>query len=264
MRSLKLFAIPFAAVMLLSACSGNAVTQPETTTATTAPAATSENTETTTTEATTTAETTNAAEEPAKIEGAYTITRVTGEPDWSAVPELHLDNILWQPDCGVRASGQLCYDDENLYVHLYATEQDIRAENTEPLSPVYQDSCLEFFFMPEGEDRYFNFEINPNGCLYIGFGHGRNDSTTLYRCDAETFFDIRPGRTDDGWEVFYKVPLSFVNTFCPDAKFAGTLRANLYKCGDKTANKHYLAWNYVNSEKPDYHRPQDFGTMIFE
>ena len=34
----------------------------------------------------------------------------------------------------------------------------IRAENTAPLSPVYEDSCLEFFFMRAGGKNYFNFE----------------------------------------------------------------------------------------------------------
>ena len=74
------------------------------------------------------------------------MTAVDGNIDWSSIPELTLDNILWKPDCGVRASAQFCYDDDALYVHLRAAEQDIRAEYTEPMSPVYQDSCMEFFF----------------------------------------------------------------------------------------------------------------------
>ena len=103
----------------------------------------------------------------------YSIVKIAGVPDWNAISELSADNILWEPDCGVRAFAQLCYDDSNLYIHLRAVEKDIRAEYTAPLSPVYQDSCLEFFFMPDGGDRYFNFEINPNGCLYIELGHSR-------------------------------------------------------------------------------------------
>lgn len=194
----------------------------------------------------------------------YLIRSVTGWPDWNTVPKLWVDQVLWKPDCGIRASGQFCHDAGCLYVHLRAVEKDIRAEYTAPLSPVCRDSCLEFFFMPETEDRYFNFEINPNGCLYIGFGHGREDSTALYRNGMEQLFDIRTGRTPDGWEAYYRIPLSFIRLFLPDFTFAGTLRANVYKCGDMTEHEHYLSWNPVTAEAPDFHRPADFGLMVFE
>ena len=194
----------------------------------------------------------------------YRIQSVAGEPDWTTVPQLEVGNILWLPDVGIRAFGQFCHDAEYLYVHLRAVEQDIRAEHDASLSMVCEDSCLEFFFMAENEDRYFNFEINPNGCLYIGFGHGRADSTVLYRRDYKDLFAIRTARTPDGWEMFYRIPLSFLRLFCPAFTFTGTLRANVYKCGDLTAHEHYLSWNPVSSATPDFHRPQDFGRMIFE
>ena len=195
---------------------------------------------------------------------SYLIRSAAGTPDWNTVPQLEADQVLWKPDCGIRAFGQFCHDSRNLYVRLRAVEKHIRAEYTAPLSPVCQDSCLEFFFMPEGENRYFNFEINPNGCLYIGFGHGREDSTVLYRKDLPQLFGLRTERTPDGWEVFYRIPLSFLRLFWPDFTFTGTLRANVYKCGDLTENEHYLSWNPVSSETPDFHRPQDFGVMRFE
>jgi len=203
---------------------------------------------------------------------AYTVCRINGEPDepgepgapdWDTIPTLYIDHIQWKPDYGVWAQGQLCYDDEFLYIHLMATEQDIRAEYTEPLSPVNEDSCLEFFFMPEGGDRYFNFEINPNGCLHFGIGHDRYDRVFLHRDDYADYFHITTDRTPDGWEVYYVIPLEFLNVFYPDYQFEGALLANFYKCGDKTEHKHYLTWNTVRSEKPDYHRPEDFGRLEF-
>lgn len=194
----------------------------------------------------------------------YLIRRVSGRPDWEDVPRLEADRVLWTPDCGIRAWGQICCCNEALHVRLRAKEKNIRAEYTAPLSPVCRDSCLEFFFMPEGGDRYFNFEINPNGCLYIGFGHGREDSTALYRGDMERAFDIRAGKTADGWEACYRIPLSFLRLFLPEFEFRGRLRANVYKCGDLTEREHYLAWNPVASATPDFHRPEDFGIMEFE
>ena len=41
-----------------------------------------------------------------------------------------------------------------------------------------------------------------------------------------------------------------------------SLRANFYKCGDKTAHPHYLSWSPIHTEKPDFHRPEFFGELI--
>ena len=71
-------------------------------------------------------------------------------------------------------------------------------------------------------------------------------------------------RTEDGWEIFYEIPASFVQLFIPD--FALTpgkvLRANCYKCGDLTVQEHYMSWNPVEVVDPDFHVPAFFGKMI--
>lgn len=194
----------------------------------------------------------------------YRITAVSGPPDWQRIPPLEIRCLLWKPDCGIRAFGRICHDAEFLYLCLEASEKAIRAVYTAPLSPVHEDSCLEFFFMPEGEDRYLNFEVNPNGCLHIGFGHSRHDRVRIVREDMAEYFRIRPARTADGWKAELRIPLAFLRLFWPGFSFTGVLRANVYKCGDKTAQEHYLAWNPVCSGTPDFHRPRDFGIMVFE
>lgn len=193
----------------------------------------------------------------------YSITRINGDPDWSAIPAIEIDKVLWTDDYGIRGQGQLCYTDDALFVHLRAVEKDIRAENTEPLSPVFEDSCLEFFFKLPDADNYFNFEINPNGCLCVQFGPGRSDRIDITRGDAVEYFDIRADRTSDGWEVFYKIPLRFIRLFYPDYRFEGKLEANLYKCGDKTRNAHYLSWASIDLEKPNFHCPEFFSSLTF-
>ena len=193
----------------------------------------------------------------------WTISRAEKTPDWNAVPELEVSEVLWLPDCGIRAFGRFCYNAEFLHVRLRAVEENIRAEYTAPLSRVCEDSCLEFFFMPEKDDRYFNFEINPNGCPYVGFGRSRQDRVVLYRRDAKQLFAIRTQKTPDGWEAAYRLPLSFLRLFWPDFSFTGSLRANVYKCGEKTARENYLSWNPCSSETQDFHRPADFGVMTF-
>ena len=52
--------------------------------------------------------------------------------------------------------------------------------------------------------------------------------------------------------------------YFPEAQFIGEAAGNFYKCGDLTEIEHYLAWSPMTSEKPDFHRRQDFGTLVFE
>jgi hypothetical protein len=37
-----------------------------------------------------------------------------------------------------------------------------------------------------------------------------------------------------------------------------TLRGNLYKCADKSKTPHYLSAFPIETEKPDFHRPEFF------
>lgn len=167
----------------------------------------------------------------------YVIEKTVGAPDWTKVSELQVDNVCWLPDAGVRMEQQIC-----------------------------TDSCMEFFFSPVPEDgRYFNIELNLNGAIFLGFGHGRADSIRLIPEDHKKLFNIRTNKTADGWEIFYEIPLEFLHVFYPDYDFKSgrVIRANCFKCGDLTVQPHYMMWNETTSETPDFHRPQDFGRMIF-
>ncbi len=206
----------------------------------------------------------SASQDAQTPENTYTITKVSGDFEWSTIPVIPIDKVLWTDDYGIRAQGQLCYDNDFLYVHQSAVEKDIRAMNTEPLSPVYEDSCLEFFFMAEGSPNYFNFEINPNGCLGAGYGPKKTDRISIVRNDAADYFDIHTDRTADGWEVFYKIPLEYIRLFEHDFRFSGTLAGDMFKCGNKTVNKHYLSWTKIDLDTPNFHCPEYFGKLVFE
>ena len=178
-----------------------------------------------------------------------------------------MDNILWLPDAGVRMTQQICYDAEKLYIHQKAVEEHVCAEHTDLLAQVCEDSCMEFFFCPDaGDDRYFNFEWNLNGALYLGWRTGRDQAVRLQLKDHKSLFNFHSAKTQDGWEIFYEIPASFVRLFVPEfaLKPGVEIRANCYKCGDLTPQPHYLSWNPSTSPNPDFHRPQDFGQMILE
>ena len=197
----------------------------------------------------------------------YTIKRISGTPDWSAVPALQVDEHLWLESDHIAVQAQICYDEEALYVRMTATEPQIRAEHNGPMCMVCEDSCMEFFFCPEADDdRYINFEINPNCCTYIGVRSCREDGIRLAPKDEDALFQKQAARTADGWQVSYRIPVSFLRVLFPGyALISGAvIRANCYKCGDLTEKPHYLSWNPVENPTPDFHRSCDFGIMILE
>ena len=194
----------------------------------------------------------------------YIIEKTCGAPDWSTVPALEADNHLWISSENIDMTAQICYDEEALYLRMRAVEREVRAEHRGPLCPVCEDSCMEFFFSPEGDDRYLNVELNPNGCSFIGIGTSRADRVRIILEQEEEVLQAQTARTPDGWELTYRLPLTFLRVLYPALSLTpGTvLRANCYKCGDLTPEPHYLSWNPVTSAKPDFHRPCDFGRMV--
>lgn len=196
----------------------------------------------------------------------YTIKQANPELHWATIPSFAVNEILWLPDVGIRMTQQICYDESAIYIHQCAAENNIRAEHHSPLAEVCEDSCMEFFFSPiQDDNRYFNFEWNYNGCLYLGFRTDRDNAVRLQPKEPKELFDFHAGLTENGWEIFYKIPLFFIRLFFPEFQLkAGTvIKANCYKCGDKTERPHYLAWHPSTSPTPDFHRPQDFGQMVF-
>lgn len=196
----------------------------------------------------------------------YIISKNSGRPVWEQIPALEVSEVQWLPDVGIRMTAQLCYDGSGLYVRQRAWEQNLRMEETEPLGSICQDSCMEFFFSPACDGRYFNIECNPIGNLYFGFGAERETRLRLILKNAKERLVLETEHHTDGWEVRYHIPLDLIQLFYPDFTLTSgrRLTANCYKCGDKTKTPHYLAWNPVTSDTPDFHRPCDFGQMVLE
>lgn len=196
----------------------------------------------------------------------YLITKTQGTPDWNEVPHLDIDHCQWNYWADVSAKAQLCYDEDNIYVRLTAREAEIRAEGQGQTAMPCLDSCLEFFFCPLPESKtYFNIEMNPNCAMYLGIGTDRYDLIRLLLPDGGNL-DAQASRTEDGWFVSYRIPVSFIQRFFPEFKVeSGTMmRGNFYKCGDETAKPHYFAWNPIEGDKPDFHLSQWFGKLYFE
>jgi hypothetical protein len=176
--------------------------------------------------------------------------------DFSYKPEVRF-NIAWGPG--------------EIYLKYYVRESNTKAEKDQPNQMVCEDSCVEFFVSPADDGIYYNFEFNPIGTALLGAGHGRADSK---RADPVHIEGIRRLATmgekpfgeiegDNRWSLTVAIPLdTFFHHHVTSLK-GKTFRANFYKCGDKLSNPHFVTWNPVKTGKPDYHRPEFFGTLKF-
>jgi hypothetical protein len=69
---------------------------------------------------------------------------------------------------------------------------------------------------------------------------------------------------EQSWEMTVVIPASLFtnNPFIQLENLKA--KANFYKCGDDTEEPHYLSWNPVGTERPDFHQPAFFGDLVFE
>jgi hypothetical protein len=198
----------------------------------------------------------------------YRVARACGEPDWDGIADAELNCVLWKkrPE-GLRAWGQVCYDDKGLKVRLRAEEREILSRSGGLTDFVHIDSALEFFISPAaGDGRYFNFEFNPKGTIFLGFGYGRDTNIRQVIPDYKKRFEVKPFSFSGGWGIEFTIPVSFIRIYFPNFALQEILsfKGNFYKCGDETPAPHYLSWSPIEFDHPEFHLTRFFGDFILE
>ncbi len=144
---------------------------------------------------------------------------------------------------------------------------DLRAKAMEDNGRVWEDSCCEFFVSHPTDGTYYNFELNCIGTLLVSKRTSRHDPkpwnqeqlnkvlrfSSLERKEYDISGPVKP------WTVAMCIPMELIGLDKTD--LPKELRANFYKCGDKTANVHFVSWSPINLPSPDFHCPQFFGTI---
>ena len=193
--------------------------------------------------------------------------RLDGLSFKNPVEVLNWKDFDYKPD--VKFS--IAYTGHEILLKYYVTEQCFKAEKTETNQDVYEDSCVEFFISPSDDGIYYNLEFNGIGTCLMGSGTGRESRT---RVDPEIISRIRR-RTSAGeksvsekrggfsWTITIAIPFNVLFHHSIKELKGKTLRANFYKCGDKLSVPHFVTWNPVGTEKPDFHRPEYFGFLKF-
>lgn len=193
-----------------------------------------------------------------ELKGASLLTTSSFE----TIAEQPWPSFAYKPD--VKFS--IAHTGEHIVLTFNVEEAEVRHVNTAINSSVWEDSCVEFFI--SFDDRgYYNFEFNCIGTALVGFGNDRNNRKLLpetlvkrIRC----FASMEKKTSSFEWQMQAIIPLS---VFMYNAVFnleGKKCKANFYKCGDKLAQPHFLAWNRIETAEPDFHQPAFFGDIEFE
>ena len=185
--------------------------------------------------------------------------------------ELLINNVNWPDKFPYRPETrvEVTNDHEYLYLHYFVKGEQLRAVTTEDQGPVWEDSCVEFFCQVPGEKHYMNFETNCIGAMVASRRLGRDQDVQLFppeemarirrRCTfPRQAFEERDGMFE--WEVELRIPLSLIFRNSRPV-FPQKLRANFYKCADKTKNPHFVSWQPIPLPDPDFHCPEFFGEV---
>ena len=163
------------------------------------------------------------------------------------------------------ASFSMAYSDKAIAILFEVSEDHVRAEAMENNGPVWEDSCVEFFVQAPDGKHYTNFEMNCAGTMLAALRTSRHDPKKF---NDEQFAPIRritslPHEQIDSraegqsWWAMEVIPFeSFGYLEKPEI-----LRANLYKCGDRCDQPHFLSWSPIGLPKPDFHCPEWFGEI---
>jgi hypothetical protein len=115
-----------------------------------------------------------------------------------------------------------------------------------------------------------NFETNCIGAMVASRRLGRAEEVTPLPAEEMALIKRRctyprvPFAEKDGlfeWQVELQIPLSLIFRDRQPV-FPQILKANFYKCADKTKQPHFLSWQPIRLPKPDFHRPEFFGEIV--
>ncbi len=174
---------------------------------------------------------------------------------------------------------KIAYSHKEIYIQYTVVEDDIKAVySKDDGSAPYKDSCVEFFCIPDEDGNYYNLETNCIGKGTFAGGAERTGRTKFgdnvlskirrHSTLAVDAFGIKRKAENSNmpykWQLTIALPIELFSLAEVEPLKGRTIKANFYKCGDDMPEKHYLSWNPIGTEKPNFHTPQYFGNLYFE
>jgi len=212
-----------------------------------------------------------------KISKNITIDGKWNKPEWNHKESIAiLNNNGWKADFMPKSRVKLSYDESNLYVIFRVEDKYIKCNTTYYNGPVWEDSCVEFFFSsnPNKSPKYFNLEMNCGGTVLMAYQRIPGKDFSLIKVEDLLKMEIAHSLPElikeeiqlpVTWTVEYRLPFHILKRYTNIAtpEKGVVWKANFYKCAEKNSHPHWLSWTRINSPQPDFHLPQYFGSLEF-
>ena len=205
----------------------------------------------------------------------YTITKISNtQPDWQTIDKLAIDNYPWYKSGNKQKTQiQLAANTDTLFIKIVAQDKYSYAKQTQLNHMlVCEDSCVEFFFSPNGVlgSSYVNLEVNCCGTLHLAYGAGREnrqfislEAASLISRQTSILNPVKIEQQDDNeWSVEISLPFAAIEQLTGEKVNKEKWFANFYRCGGRTEQQ-YAVWNNIAVDEPDYHRPEFFAELVF-
>ena len=167
-------------------------------------------------------------------------------------------------------AGRIARTEDALVVDFRVSGLDLRTANLADNQCQWEDSCVEVFIQDPDGSVYYNFETNALGKVLACSGPDRHHRTP--RPGEEMSHVLRFAQNDianpaepqdlqglHNWRVCIVIPFELIGI--DPENLPSTIRANFYKCGDKTAHPHFVSWSPIGTPQPDFHCPEFFGEL---
>ncbi|WP_298770334.1 carbohydrate-binding family 9-like protein [uncultured Fibrobacter sp.] len=178
---------------------------------------------------------------------------------------LLIPNMKWAANQGIALPSVLVETEKTAdYFAVHFTIEEpmdcFRAEVKEDNGSSWEDSCVEIFLRdPANPTEYYNFETTSRGYLLAAHGPDRNSRVKLSQEQINSVVRIKQLASVAGNLVCWGMTVQISPSLFGLRTFDGvTLCGNIYKCADKAKTPHYLSAFPVETEKPDFHRPEFF------
>ncbi|MCM1021448.1 MAG: carbohydrate-binding family 9-like protein [Muribaculum sp.] len=166
----------------------------------------------------------------------------------------------------------MAHTDTCLFIDFFVRCNYLSAMNYETNSPVHEDSSVAMSIQTnEKDNKFFYFEFNCIGTKagYICEPEGeckQITKTVLDNIKVSPSCGVKPFRELEGlfsWNILVEIPFKVIDLEEP-IESNKKIKCNFFKCASGTQQPHFLSWQPVVSEKPDFKILSSFKSIILE